>query len=291
MALGPIVELQQADRFAAVAQGDQGHGFVPLAVATVAGAALAVRLAGAGQEFGGAVGPETSLGGEEGQGRVEPPAEDVAAHALQDRIATRVPHHLAIGVSQAKPVFQLDELGGEAAGLEIGKIVALPQAHAHRLAAGPLLEETGQAANQFVGVVGVVEQPQQLQGCFPLVVVRATSAVMFSATSINPCTLCCSSKTGEALSRTRHRLPSSRATGNSASTTAPLGHGPDAWTLRADRLPARQGVKTLPAGQFVPALPSYPTIFSLIVTMLYSASISTIPRLVASTQGAKAFFA
>ena len=78
-----------------------------------------------------------------------------------------VPHHLAIGVSQAKLVFQLHELGRKAAGLEIGKIIPVPQTYADRFAARPLLEETRQAANQFVGIVGVVQQAQQISRLFP----------------------------------------------------------------------------------------------------------------------------
>ena len=66
--------------------------------------------------------------------------------------------HLAVGVSQAKLVLRLDELGGKAAGLEIGKVVPVPQTYADRVAARPLLEETRQAANQLVRVVGVVQQ-------------------------------------------------------------------------------------------------------------------------------------
>ena len=137
----PAVELQQPKPLAAEPQGDQGHRFVALPIAAVAGATLPVHFRGGGQQVSRAVGPETPMRGEEGLGRVEPPANHIAAHAGQHRIPALVPGDLAGRVPATEMVFRLNERRRKTARLEVRIILPLPQPDTDGIAAGLLLKE------------------------------------------------------------------------------------------------------------------------------------------------------
>ena len=81
-----VVELEEAEGFLLRAEGDEGHRFVSLAVAAIAGFRLPVGFRRARQQFGRAARPEAAARGEERLGGIEPPAEDVAAHAIEGRM-------------------------------------------------------------------------------------------------------------------------------------------------------------------------------------------------------------
>ena len=98
----------------------------------------------------------SSPGGEKRQGRVDAAADDVAAHALQNRVALAVPPQFAGLVPGAQAVFQLHKFCREAHGLAVGKILRLAQADTHGLAARPLLEEPGGRRHQFLDIRGRV---------------------------------------------------------------------------------------------------------------------------------------
>ena len=159
-----VVELDEPVHRGAAAQGYEGHGFVPLPVAAVAGAALSVLFTRAGQEVGRAVAPEAAVRREEGDGRIEPPAQDVAAHAFQHRVSDAVAFHLALEVADAEPVLRLDEANRKARGLEVREVVAVPQADADGLAAGSFLQEDDQVARELGGFVVRVEETQEVHG-------------------------------------------------------------------------------------------------------------------------------
>ena len=112
-ALAPVVQLQQAQPLLAHAQRNQGHRFVAsplqrLRVRAWRSASVVVASSSVVQ-----LRPETAVRREEGLRRVEPAADHVAAHALDDRIARAVAHELAGRVAVAEVVLQPDELRAE----------------------------------------------------------------------------------------------------------------------------------------------------------------------------------
>ena len=164
-ALRPIVDLHQADRVAAVTQRDQGDRFVAFAVAAVARAAWRSASLGPAR-IAGAVGPETALGGKKRQSRIERPQRTLphmqSRTGLPEKSRTTSPW-----ASRKQSRFSIStNSAGKPRRLEIGEIIPVPQTYADRFTTRPLLEETRQAANQFVRIVGVVQQAEHRQGCF-----------------------------------------------------------------------------------------------------------------------------
>ena len=91
--------------------------------------------------------------GEEGLRRVEAATDNVAAHALQDRIAHAVPLHFPSRVNLAEVILGQDEFGRETARLEIGKVLTLAKPNADGIAAGPHPHHLGHRAKQRVVTV------------------------------------------------------------------------------------------------------------------------------------------
>ena len=94
-----IVQLEEPEAVVAHAKSDQRDRFVSLAVAAVSRAGLAIGFRRGGQQFRRAVGPEAPPYGEKRLRRVEPPANHVAAHAVEHGIADAV----AEGVARLVP--------------------------------------------------------------------------------------------------------------------------------------------------------------------------------------------
>lgn len=166
--LATIVQLNQAERLFPGAKGDESDRFVFLPVAAVASSKLAVSLGRACQQLCGRIRPEAPAGREKRQSGIKTPSKNVAAHALQHGVALEIAHDLAAGFAGTERAFCLNEFLREAAGLEIGEIVALANPDAHGVAARPLAQDRGCFAHQRVQVVGRVGQMQELRNHRPL---------------------------------------------------------------------------------------------------------------------------
>jgi hypothetical protein len=163
----PVFELKEAEGFAVGAERDQCHRLIAFAVAAVARPRLPVRLRGTRQQFRRAARPEASMGREERFGRIEPPAQDIAAHAIEGRMTHAVANHFALRVNSAETVLCQDEFLGEPPGFVVGEVFPLPQPHPHRFSAGELLKVTYQILHQFPGAASLVAETEQPDRGFP----------------------------------------------------------------------------------------------------------------------------
>ncbi len=100
----PVIQLEKTQPLLTHTQSDQGYGFIPFAVTSVARAGLTVSIGRGCQQFRGAVGPETSPRCEERLRWVEPSADNVAAHAFMNRVAVIIADKLP-GASRAQRLF------------------------------------------------------------------------------------------------------------------------------------------------------------------------------------------
>ena len=159
-----VVQLKQAEGGPPGVKGDERHRLVPRSVAAVPGACLAVGLGCARQKLGRRVRPETAVGREKRQRGIESAAEDVAAHALQGRVALEIAGQLAIQAAHAEGILGLNELRRKPAHLEVREVVAVAQSNAHGFAAGPLPQQQGRLPHQAVQVVGGIGQMHEPHG-------------------------------------------------------------------------------------------------------------------------------
>ena len=156
-----VVQLQQPQPVLAHSERDQGHRLVSLIVAAHTAADIALVFRDSGPQFRCAVGPEAPAGREERLRGVELPADHVAAHALDARIAGAIADGLARTIAGTERVLFHDELGREPAGLVVRVVVVLFQPDADGLATGFLLKECHRAAKQVVLCPALIHQAEE----------------------------------------------------------------------------------------------------------------------------------
>ena len=83
------------------------------------------------------------MGGEKWFRGIETAAEDVAAHAIVQRLAVSIAQHPSLRVEGAEAVLLAHEFLWKTCGFEVGEVVTVPKPYSHRLAGSELLEESG----------------------------------------------------------------------------------------------------------------------------------------------------
>ena len=157
----PVVQLKEAHPLGAHAQRYQGHRFISLAVAAIAGSSLPFDIAGCGQEPGCAVGPKTSPGREKRFGWIDPPANYVSAHAFDVRIAANVTNDVAGCIPGAKRILLFNELPGKASCFIVGIIFPFLQPYADRFATRLPLEKRSGGLDQVCSPAALVDKVQE----------------------------------------------------------------------------------------------------------------------------------
>src|SRR3990172_1743855 len=138
-----------------------------------------MRIAGRGEQSRRVVSPEAAFFTEERLLRVDSPADDVAAHALEHRVPGGVTSHVPCVVASAELVLEPDEIRRESARLVVGIVVPFAQSDAHGLTTRPAPEELRGHLDEVRCAGALVHEAEELdRGLALLACVRGPSDVM-----------------------------------------------------------------------------------------------------------------